>query len=181
MLVRADPQRRRHIVRKVGDHWIPQLYMLPAKLVLNPAIGFFRRLLGIDKRFPGEFIRIYKALFRHTFHMNANNVESENYWLPYFYVSSSSPSNVSLLRTWLHLYGFSRNTSAAAYLASSFIAVWIYLNPTSHDQAARTELAILLVIACVLGIRYWLLFSTYYTKNIIRALLFTPQLRQFLG
>jgi hypothetical protein len=169
MIVRADPWRRRTVVPRIAAKKWVRVYLWPAKYVIDPVIGFSQRLLGIDKRFPGQFIREYKGLFRREFKMEPAQVGSENYWLPFFYVSTKRPSSTGMINTWLHLYGFSRNSAAAGYMSAALITVCVYAYPDIRNEAARIQLALLLCVAAVLGLRYWLLYSTYYTKNIIRS------------
>ncbi len=169
MMVRADPWRRRTLVPRIAaNKWI-RVYLWQAKYLIDPVIGFSQRLLGIDRRFPGQFIREYKMLFRREFKMEPNQVGSENYWLPFFYMSTQRPNSIGMINTWLHLYGFSRNSAAAGYLSAAVIAACIYAYPEIRNEAARIQLALLIFVAAVLGLRYWLLYSTYYTKNIIRS------------
>jgi hypothetical protein len=174
MLYRANPWRRKKLI----INGIPQnkffkfltfVYLSPATYFINPIIAFFQKLLGIDKRFPPNFIRRYKELFKEYYGIDPNTIAQENYWLSFFRVSSFSQPNTSLIKTWLHLYGFSRNSSAAAYLTLTVIAICFYFYPSSFNNFGRLEVGILYILASILGIRYWLLYSSYYTKNIIRA------------
>ena len=155
---------KKSVVRIFGN-----LFLFPAAYIINPIISFFQKLLGIDKRFPIKFILRYKKLFREYYGMDPNAIAQENYWLAFFRVSSFSQPNASLIKTWLHLYGFSRNSSAAAYLILTVMVVCFYFYPSSYNTFARFEAGVLFIIAVILGIRYWLLYSSYYTKNIIRA------------
>jgi hypothetical protein len=152
-----------------GALFIFKLFLYPA-YVIDIGIEFFRRLLGLDRPFPKEFIVLYKKLFIKRFpSLHPNEVGSENYWLSSFHANSESEVHKRVLYTWLHLYGFARNSCAALYLSSSLIVYFIYTNPIYYTSAVRTQLFILWIMAAILGLRYWILYSHYYSKGVFRA------------
>jgi len=157
------------LAKRVGDKKIFLTFLLPSKFIIDPIIGFLRRLLGLDRFFPKEFIALFKRLFKTRYGINSDLVGSENYWLSNLHACASNPVHQRTLQTWLHLYGFSRNACAAFYLAASLIIGHLLFNPEMHNIFTRVELGMLWVFAANLGIRYWILYSHYYTKGVIRA------------
>jgi hypothetical protein len=73
------------------------------------------------------------------------------------------------LHTWLHLYGFARNASAALCLSCTLILFHILFNQRAFTGFIPLQVGIQWFLAAVLGLRYWNLYSHYYTKGAIRA------------
>ena len=135
MLVRTTDAGKAR-AHTLGDYWIFRTFLLPSNYVIDPLIGFFRRLLGLDRRFSDSFIAVYKDLFHQRFSpLVADDVGSDNYWLPALHAISRNPSHEKMLQTWLHLYGFARNASAAFYLGASLI-IWpsLFQSTDRHDH-----------------------------------------------
>lgn len=153
----------------VGTRAILRFIIRPAKII-DLFFVLIKRVFQIDKNLPVEFIKQYEKVFQESFKMDYRKVGSENYWLPYFLISRESPDITNVIRTWLHLYGFARNISAAAYLTSLLIASWLLINPHSDQELpVKVQLLIMNVVAIVFVVRFYILYSTYYTKNIIRS------------
>jgi hypothetical protein len=158
------------IAKKYGDKKIFRIYLFPAQKLIDPLFLFVRRVLAIDKQFSQEFIEKYMAVFKSRFGLESENQESENYWLPFFYVSDKSPYHASIIRTWLHLYGYARNISSAAYIICIISIILMFKYPYLYEnQLFLYHYYFSLSVAFVLSSRYWILYSTYYTKSIIRA------------
>lgn len=156
--------------KRFGDKAFFQLYLIPSKYIIDPCIIFLRRLLGLNRKFPDSFIKLYERLFTNRFgNLQPKDVDSENYWLPVFSVKTQNEVHDRTLHTWLHLYGYARNASAALYISSSLIMFHLFFNPGSYDISIRIQLGILWFIAAIMGTRYWILYSHYYTKGVIRA------------
>jgi hypothetical protein len=155
---------------KVGNIKLFRLYLLPAKYIIDPIIGFQRRLLGMDRKFPDSFIALYKDLFHKRFNpLIADDVASENYWLSSFHSTSEHEFHQRVLHTWLHLYGFARNASAAFYISGTMIIVYVFFGYCPITDIVRIHLGITWLLAAVLGLRYWILYSHYYSKGVIRV------------
>ena len=76
---------------------------------------------------------------------------------------------IGTIQTWLHLYGFARNVSASIYLSSFLIICHIYFNPRAFSGLVPLQLGFQWILAAIFGIRYWILYSHYYSKGVIRA------------
>jgi hypothetical protein len=169
MVVRSIPSGKR-ASRIIGDFWFCRIFLWPQWLIDNLVIAFFRKLLGLDRKFSEQFVKLYKDAFGRRFpQLEVDKVGSENYWLSSFHAMAKSPSHEKTLRTWLHLYGFARNASAAFYIAGSVIIGHLYFNRDAFDVPTRIHLGIILALAVGLGIRYWVLYSKYYSKGVLRA------------
>ncbi len=168
MLIRA--YKSKETAAKIANVRIFKLFYLPSKILIDPIIEFYRRLLGMDRKFPESFIRSYKELYKERFpQLEPDDVGSENYWLSVFHVNNSSIAHQRVLYTWLHLYGFSRNTCAAFYLSGVLIIVYILFHESAFTTVSRYHIFILWIFSVMLGLRYWILYSHYYSKAVIRA------------
>ncbi|MBI5806003.1 hypothetical protein HZA73_08150 [candidate division TA06 bacterium] len=140
--------------------------------VLRIGISMIRKLIAIDVPFPKEFIDNYETYFEEKFNIDYRKAGSENYWLTNFQVSNKCPENSLSIRTWLHIYGFLRNISSASYFVCFLLAVLFYFignNDVVKIDIFKWQLGLTYVIAIVLGLGYWKIFHTYYTKGIIRS------------
>lgn len=171
-IIKMTPYKRnemRNYISMVGNLPTPRLFLKPAKFV-DLFFVLIKQVFQIDRKFPKEFMEQYSTIFKKNFNLNYKDMGSENYWLPYFQISSQSAEITNVIRTWLHLYSFARNLSTAAYIISSIIAIWLLKNPNSDEAfLAHYQLSITLFIAIILFTRFYVLYSTYYTKNIIRS------------
>jgi hypothetical protein len=46
---------------------------------------------------------------------------------------------------------------------------YVYFNSSIYGEFVRVQLGVLWLLAATLGLRYWILYSHYYTKGVIRA------------
>jgi hypothetical protein len=151
-----------------GRNRIWKIYLLPGKII-DLIIDFISKSLGIDKPFPDAFIKLYKRIFRLRFKIDADSVGTENYWLPTLNSCSKCPTHASKIHTWLHLYGFNRNTSASFYASAFIINILMFIDPKYNTPFTNVYILVLWILAIFLGIRYWNIYSHYYTKGVIRA------------
>lgn len=66
MLVRTTKAGKAR-AHTLGDYWVFRIFLVPSKYLIDPLIGFFMRLLGLDRRFSDSFIAMYKDLFHQRF------------------------------------------------------------------------------------------------------------------
>ncbi len=169
MVVRISPNGHER-AHRVGDKNPFKLFLIPARLIIDPAIEFLRKLLGMDRGFSDTFIKLYRELFSARFGgLNSLQENSDNYWLPAFAAISNEEVHDRTLNTWLHLYGFSRNASASLYLSSTLIVGHLIYNPQTFTGLVPLFLGTQWFLASLFGIRYWILYSHYYSKGVIRA------------
>jgi hypothetical protein len=142
--------------------WVNNNILIPIEIVL-------KSLLRIDRSFPDDFIKQYNTIFKKSFNIDPKNIESENYWLSYFRAAAFNPHYASLIRTWLHLYGFSRNIATASYLTVTLSMIYVLLSPYHNTFALSVFIIITTIFGLLFFIRYWVLYHGYYTKSIIRA------------
>jgi hypothetical protein len=160
----------RELARRLGGMWQFRLFLIPDQWILSWIIQSVRKLFGMDRQFPQQFIDLYKVAFEKRFHgVSIDQASSENYWLSAFAASSADPMHDRTLHTWLHLYGFSRNASAALCLSSTLILLHLLLDKSAFTGLVPLQVGIQWFLAAVLGLRYWNLYSHYYTKGIVRA------------
>jgi len=149
------------------QNWI-RYYIAPMKWI-DIVAKSANAAVGGDRKFPAQFIEKYKEIFNKKYQLDCKNLGSENYWLSYFITVRNDPSSLALFRTWLHLYGFARNLSAASFIMSFLITAIIIIYQPLYLKPARLQLSITYLIAWVFLARYWILYRSYYTKSIIRA------------
>ncbi len=169
MVYRFNPENRDKLVKKRLHKWIEKPTLFFKRKILNMFSSSFKKLLGLDRPFPQEFIQKHKNNFKTYFGLNSDDMGYENYWLSFFYVSSTNPSATVQIKNWLQIYSFARNTSAAAYLTLTIIAFTIMLNSSAYNSNVEIFGLILFIIAFLLMLRYWYLYHNYFVKNIIRS------------
>jgi hypothetical protein len=169
MIIRSQPNGHA-FTRAVGTKWYFRILLLPSSALIDPTISFFRKLLGMDRSFSPSFLKLYYELFAKRFGgLQAREEGSDNYWLSAFAAISNDEIHDRTLHMWLHLYGFARNASAALYLSSFLIICHLLFNEGAYTGLVPMQLGIQWVLAAAFGIRYWILYSHYYTKGVIRA------------
>ena len=152
-------------------HWMHLVY----KIVAVPfwlSEFFAVQFLGLTKTFPPAVKDRIQDKFNSIFKMPLSaTLASESYWAVYWYVTSSNQYLRIKIDKWLVLYGFMRNTSCAALLAS------IILSVPSRNYGITSEFnglaaKFLYISARVFSFRYYYLYFGYYTKTIFRAFAF---------
>ena len=88
MLIRRRPEGH-DLANKMGNKKIFRSFLFPSKWLIDPWIDFFRKLLGMDRRFSSQFISLFKQKFSDRFGgLKSNQEGSDNYWLSEFSVTS---------------------------------------------------------------------------------------------
>jgi hypothetical protein len=144
----------------------------PVRYVIDPIIRLIESILGVDESFPDDFTSRYRSAFQGTYEIDPDKAFSENYWLSYYGAAKHSQFS-EVVRTWLHLYGFSRNLACASYLAATSMSIWCLFIAADGEitSAVRLQLWISILLGCVFTLRYWVLYYTYYSKNVFRTFL----------
>ena len=149
MLIRRRPEGH-DLANKMGNKKIFRSFLFPSKWLIDPWIDFFRKLLGMDRRFSSQFISLFKQKFSDRFGgLKSNQEGSDNYWLSEFSVTSRDDIHDRTIQTWLHLYGFARNVSASIYLSSFLIICHIYFNPRAFSGLVRLQLGFQWILAAI--------------------------------
>jgi hypothetical protein len=169
MVYRFKPENREKLVKRGLPKWIEKPTLFLKRKIFNMFNSSFKKLLGLDRPFPDEFIQKHKINFKNYFGLNSDEMGYENYWLSFFYTSSRNPVATVQIKNWLQIYSFARNTSAAAYLTLTIITITIMLNNSAYNSNVKLFGLILFMIAFILMLRYWYLYQNYFIKNIIRS------------
>lgn len=141
------------------------------KYFISPIFQICYQALCLNEKFGAEFIREYQKEFEKYFEMKPQDVGSENYWLSYCYIRSQSPHLDAAVRNFLHMYSFARNVCSAMYIS---LIVVIILNIWKYSVPQWLIILwglSLLLTALLLLIRYYYLYSSYYSKFIFRSFL----------
>jgi hypothetical protein len=151
------------------------IYTFPCRLAIDPVINVIKRLFAIDKEFSDEFVDTFKLMYNDKFKLSSTNAQTDNIWLPYYYITATNSNVTSLLKNWFNLYKFSRNISTASYATALSVSMYLFLNNIECSYTVKLYLFTILAIAWLFGIRYWLIYSINYTKGIMRAFVVLSQ------
>lgn len=149
--------------------WSVLIYTAPARFIFIPMLHVVETLLGTERKFPPELVTSFSTAFKERFGMDSKTAGTENYWLTFFHSNAADPNATRLLFNWLHIYGFARNMGAACFL------ILVYILYRMHRMEEGDLLLIMVVYALnfylmiFFVIRYWLIYSTYFSKSIVRA------------
>lgn len=131
--------------------------------------------LGTREAFTNEFILLYKKYYKATFNISAENKDTNNYWLPNFYVCLKSPEFKAKLDDWRKLYSYARNLSTAFYIAFLYCFIQIFIQSTIYMRVDKYELFVIFLIplffficSFIMLYRYYYLYINYYSKSIYR-------------
>lgn len=154
--------------------WFAKLtivYTWPAQHVFVPLIHVVETLLGTERQFPKALVREYSAKYKKRFGFEPAEAGTENYWLPFFQMNVSDPGAARLVFNWLHIYGFARNMAAACFITLAYVLYKLHrLEGGEGDYKLMLVVYVLNFYLMVFFlVRYWLIYSTYFSKSIIRA------------
>ena len=135
--------------------------------------GFLATYINPRRAINPGFVREFKKQFKYKFSLNSDESETNNFWLPYIHVSENSVNMGAALTNWLNLYSLSRNLSFSFYL------LFLYSGFVFSFQIGRIELKMhgaffifpisMFILSLILLIRFYYLYSSYYTKYTLRA------------
>lgn len=104
---------------------------------------------------------------------------TSSFWYAAVHVRATAPSLEAAADNWLRLYGFARNLAAAFYVAFLYGLVAWHNLPTELSWApapAKTTLFLVPLFffagAFTMLLRYYYLYADYYTKYIVRSLVY---------
>lgn len=166
------------LLRLSENHVIRALFIQPSKMLEWFEEHVLKAMVGIDQPFPAEFRAKFIDLFKKTFHMDPEGLKSENYWMSYLYVVNQNPSSAGFLKTWLHLYGFARNISTATLLCLFGFAIVRLFSEDMLNAQNKMLFGGMIVISWVFMARYWMLYQSYHTKNVLRAFVASAEIAQ---
>lgn len=138
-----------------------------SKLIDSIIINPIRQFLSIDKCFDVELASNIKKEIQDRFFVNCNNIESDNFWLPCLDILKN-PIYDRMINNWLHLYGLSRNLCMSFFLLSAFAILNHYLIKFRVSNFEQVFIFLTIIGAAVFGVRYVMLYYTYYSKNVFR-------------
>jgi hypothetical protein len=142
------------------------------ELIYNKTFGLFIRLmdrvLNTDRSFSKDFADNYKQYFKTRFGIEPETADTECYWLAYYDSISANPAFSQVIVNWLHLYSFARNMCCACFLVCTLI-----IHQLLFSVSVTKGLFVLFSLNYVLGIifflRYWVLYSSYFSKSVVRV------------
>ncbi len=145
-------------------------------------------VLNTRRAFDATFRETYRRSFEKQFGIEADSAGTNNFWFTYCHVLSSSGKYGSMLSNWLSSYSFARNLSTAFYCGFIYCFLTLVIQVEQFEHASLYERKIIvavplvvLALACVLLIRYYYVYTCYFTKFVIRAfVLLDPQMAEHM-
>lgn len=134
-------------------------------LVVGPIKNILSTNKSLDKNI-GETIRRH---IKEDFKFPPEEIGSDNYWIPCLYIIKNAVYERYIMN-WLHLYSMNRNACMGSYLNLVLICYLIKVDQIGYPNLGEVQfLAFAMFAMTVLfGMRYLMLYYTYYTKNIYR-------------
>lgn len=79
MVYRFKPENREKLVKRGLPKWIEKPTLFFKRKIFNMFNSSFKKLLGLDRPFPDEFIQKHKINFKNYFGLNSDEMGYENY------------------------------------------------------------------------------------------------------
>jgi len=172
-------QRRIWFERLSNAYYWP--YKTAQYFIISPLFSVFACTDKMPEIVKAKFFdKITKQLEIKETEVNLANTEI--YWLPIFDIYSKNNIWKEKIENWMNLYGFMRNLSTAGYLLCIEIALILSHNATARFGLASNKAILIsiyygmLLISILIGIRYWIFYRNYYSKNIIRGYIYNKAL-----
>ncbi len=147
----------------------------------NALSALIANYLNTKRSFNDDFTQKYTEYFKDIFSLDPEKAESNNYWLSYCFVAENSSQLISPINNWLHLYAFARNISMSFYLAFlySYISIVFQLQNINNFIIKVIIPSTFFILAIIMLIRYYYLYTIYYSKFIFRSFVFLNDLKKF--
>jgi hypothetical protein len=146
----------------------PALYDVSSMMLAN----FIRTQRGMDRPFIDAFKLHYKTRFK----QDADIANTNAYWMPYCHVAEKSPTLYKLAMNWFNLFSLSRNLTVTLYIAFIYSLTWLYFQGNKvHDCDKLYSQLMPALFYCgsmLLLVRYYYLYSSYYSKFLFRAFVY---------
>jgi len=159
-------------IKRIIIFVLTNIYAGPVKLISS----FYNDLVQPKRGFDDTFQKIFRKRFKEVFGMEAETALSNTYWLPYIYVVEKSETMNRILINWLNLYSFMRNLAMAFYLAFMYMTVSLVVEgnnlPKGEGLCALYLPAVLFSVSMISLLRFYYLYSAYYTKFLYRAFVY---------
>ncbi len=147
-----------------------------------PAI-LISKLFHQAQQIPTDLIDQYKIEFKKRFSIDSDSAGTNNFWFTEMWISENSPQQYRKLTNWMHLYSFARNLSAAFFLVFVYTTFLLLRNQVELSQLCPKHDTDVLVLrsmplasyflSVIMLIRYYYLYSTYYSTYLFRAFIFS--------
>jgi len=167
----------RTLFRKIDDiivsehRYFRKPYLCSLGFIDKTIDAFFveplKKLLNIDHLFDTDYAIKLKSMIDTKFGPEIKNT-SDNFWLPCLYVIQREPF-ARKIDNWLQLYSLNRNLSLAFFIASIVFVTFLSFHPNLFSERRVWLLIISVFGSWAFGIRYLMLYYTYYSKNVFRS------------
>lgn len=150
---------------------------VPLELVALPIdaiVGVLFRILHL-RRFSPEFVAKYGDRYRKEFDLDYTKAGTENHWLPLLLIYQRDHYYAAVVRHWVNLYGFARNAAGVSFAACFYANWWLWGHPHLKIVGSHSFVKVTLAAGLIFSIRYWQLFYSFYTKNVLRCFVLLPE------
>lgn len=145
---------------------LERIYRLLEGVTISPMLS----ALFMNKRFDDGFKTRVIERFKEVFGLDPIKEKTNVYWLMHYYVIRRSSKLEAYQTNWHRLYGLCRNVSFACFM---IVVLQIYLCTKYSNvlcSAPGPQISILCItLSTVFLFRYLVLYSNYYTKNLVRS------------
>lgn len=162
---------------KVFD-FFSNLYFAPYRIAQRIMIFPLASLFSCVDKMPDVTIKKFQSTIQCEMGISESeylSLGTEVYWLPVFKMHSQRSAWSEKIENWMNLYGFMRNLSMAGIIICIEIALILSSNFSNRFGSASNKALLtaiyysILLASILLGIRFWVFYRNYYSKNIIRG------------
>lgn len=160
---------RRHIIWFLETLWagVFDFFSIPLTDTLNSRDAF-----------SAEFVERWHEAFFRRFGQKAAAAGTTAFWFAYGYGMERSRRSHLPILGWLRYYVFARNLACSFILSFVFGLLWLCVNERAALESGglaisglRALMLIYLALGAMLLVRYYHLYASYFTKNVLRLFL----------
>lgn len=129
--------------------------------------------MGMGRHFDSEMRQLFEDKFKRRFYLDASSpkLASEVFWLTHWHVVENTTRTRDSIYNWLLLYGMLRNIGGAFLVAAILLSFpFLSLSGKQAIGPVTKSIPLLLFFGSILcTIRYLYIYSSYYTKSVLRG------------
>ena len=148
-------------------------------LGFNAPADLVGKLINTNIALEDDVRDAYRKFFKSNFHMDPNKADSNNYWFSTFFVMQKERKLYDRISQWYQISNFARNMAAAFYLAYFYGLICVFCSSDQSVPGGKASIIFfqvgLLAVACIMVIRFYHAFVSYYSKGLYRAFVYINQ------
>lgn len=158
---------------------VTDILQFPTYLLIDLPARVLFASTGVLSSFDSEFTKLFFGKFKRDFSIEFDKAGTNGFWLCYVHVVKNIPSSVPVIRNFLHMYSFARNISAACFFLIVFQLFLTFMMETNYQESNRVYVfglnSTFLLVGVLMLLRYFYIYSSYYTKYLFRAYMVSDQ------